>query len=160
MFKHFHLWSPNGWSGRDGRVTEGTADRRWCHFRSGHCHVARAITQTLAKINRKRLKAKPMDGYGSSPRCWTTRWPGTPILVRMFTVVGEYIEHETVNVCFAVQSVFFLCTPKLMLNPVCYMHRFCDHLGCGWRRSLVDGLKDGGYGEVGFCCAVKLYRIC
>ena len=48
LSKHFHFWSPNGWSHRDGRIfvrCAGTAERRWYHLRT------RAISQTLANIS-------------------------------------------------------------------------------------------------------------
>ena len=55
--EHFRFQSPNGWTDRDRPCTvrnAGAAVRRWCQSRNNRCYV-----QTFAKINRKRLQAKP-----------------------------------------------------------------------------------------------------
>ena len=44
LSKHFRLWSPNGWSDRDGRIfirCVKTTERRWCQFQADRLHVAR-----------------------------------------------------------------------------------------------------------------------
>ena len=68
--KHFRLWSPNGWSDRDGRIfirCAGAAVRRWCRLRTGRRRQLRtrqvptAIFQKVAK-NHLRTAAGQTNG--------------------------------------------------------------------------------------------------